>query len=153
MGKRNKRPQVAYNIPQEKKPRFASEEDDADFCWRTAHADLSESQWGWGCISLSHLFQEIAPKLHEFEKSTWGQMIGCDRVHFFPQNEIAREAQKRLDELVKNDVIPEDWYGEDLTAIRITAKARIWGFKVGKCFFLLWWDPEHTVYPVRKQHT
>jgi hypothetical protein len=142
-----------YNPPQEKRPRLPRKEDDPFFCWRTDHADLSDNQWGWGCISLAEFFQKIAPKLLQLEESTWGQMIGRDQVHFFAQADIAPKAQRRLYKLAEKNVIPEDWLGEDLTSIRIAGAERIWGFKNGKYFFLLWWDPDHTVYPVEKRHT
>jgi hypothetical protein len=80
-------------------------------------------------------------------------MIGRDQVHFFAQADITPKAQRRLYKLAEKNVIPEDWLGEDLTSIRIAGAERIWGFKNGKYFFLLWWDPDHTVYPVEKRHT
>ncbi len=148
----NKRPRVEFEIPDKKIPRVPSE-DDSFFCWSTNYADLSDREWGWGRIDLPYFFREIVPKLTRFGEFTWKELIGNNLVHFHSFDGIDKEAQKRLKELVDNGVIPEDWYGEDLTSIHFTGRKRIWGIKDGKRFHLLWWDPDHSVYPVRKKHT
>jgi len=126
---------------------------DEPFRWRTDCADLSDDQWGWNQVSISDFFKEIAPKLQQLEELSWGELIGHDLVHFISQSKIDQNAQMRLLELAEERVIPEDYLGIDLTSMRITGIKRLWGFKQGKYFYLLWWDPFHTVYPVSKKHT
>jgi len=42
---------------------------------------------------------------------------------------------------------------EELFEIRLSGKERVWGTMTGAVFNLLWWDPNHEVYEVKKKHT
>jgi len=151
MVKKNKHPRKKSSPNQLKKPRTAPEAPQR-FRWRTDYADLSDKEWGWGCVSIRELFLGIVKKLHQLEDCSWDEIIGR-KVHFIAPSEIVPKAQKRLKALAAKQCIPDDWSGEDLTSIRLTGEQRVWGFKVVNSFYLLWWDPKHTVYPVPKKHT
>jgi hypothetical protein len=62
-----------------------------------------------------------------------------------PLNEIEKEASDRLRERELDDL--------ELYSFRISAKERIWGIREREAFYIIWWDPGHTVYPVQKKHT
>lgn len=68
------------------------------------------------------------------------------KSHPIPFNKIAREAQKRLKEKELDDL-------EMLYSIRLSGKERIWGKRENEAFYIIWWDPNHTVCPVQKKHT
>ncbi|MDQ1010386.1 hypothetical protein QFZ82_004871 [Streptomyces sp. V4I23] len=51
----------------------------------------------------------------------------------------------RLDELGFGD-------RTEIQRLRFTGKQRLYGFLVGNVF-VLWWDPEHEVYPSPLKHT
>lgn len=152
MASKTRRPRKESDPASSKKPRTASESPQP-FRWRTDHADLSKKGWGWGRLSISEFFRDIASKLHHFEDWTWPDMVAQDQVHFTPPAKIVRKAQKRLEELAKEAIIPDDLIGEELASIHVASRPVVWGYRVGKFFHLLWWDPEHTVYPVEKRHT
>jgi len=147
-----KKPKHRFTPSGTKKPRISTPEEQL-FKWRTDYADLADHGWGWGTISIRDFFKGMAKKLHEFDGWSWARLVSEDIAHFFNPSDIADTAQIRLRELVNENVVPEELLGEELTGIRYTGRARIWGFKVRGCFYLLWWDPKHTVYPVSKKHT
>lgn len=68
--------------------------------------------------------------------------------HEIPISSLPQAAQtslsnRRLDEIVS----------DDLYRFRLNGTARLWGFREGDTFHVLWWDPDHEVYPSSKRHT
>lgn len=56
---------------------------------------------------------------------------------------LCSEARQRL------AVLQLDRELEDakLFRFRVGGTERLWGFRRGGCFYVLWWDPDHQVYP------
>ena len=98
--------------------------------------------WGWHVATTERLLKYIIPKLHNFESMTWADIPGTGS-HEIIVDQICREAQDRLVEIDKND---ED----TLFSLRLTGKRRVWGIRRGAILHLLWWDPEHSVYPTQR---
>ena len=94
-------------------------------------------------IAKENFFLEIHPRLKEFEQKTWGTILKKEgkRNHEIEISKVCRQAQNRLSTLKHTDI-------EKLVSLRITKKQRLWGIRNGRIFQVLWWDPEHTVYPV-----
>jgi hypothetical protein len=42
---------------------------------------------------------------------------------------------------------------EAVLSLRISARERVWGILDGPALQVLWWDPEHQVYPVERRNT
>ncbi len=114
------------------------------FRWRTSSADL-DGEWGWNKIGIKLLFREIIPKLQNYESMTWGEIRG-EGSHFIEVGKCSKEARKRLRYLKLDD-------SEHLFSLRVSGRVRIWGRVQSSIFLILWWDPEHQVYPVEKKHT
>ncbi|MDK8636685.1 hypothetical protein QP866_02440 [Corynebacterium imitans] len=57
----------------------------------------------------------------------------------------AGDAEKRLSELPAVE--------ERLFRFRLSGEARLWGFRSGALFRILWYDPEHQVSPVSLRNT
>lgn len=114
------------------------------FRWKTTIADL-DGEWGWNKIEIKLLFREIIPKLQNYETMTWGEIEGKDS-HFIGVGKCSKEARKRLEELELDDL-------EELFSLRMSGRRRIWGRLQSSIFDILWWDPEHQVYPIEKKHT
>lgn len=127
-----------------KYPNFSKAIINSSFQWRTSSADL-DGEWGWSKVEIKLLFQEIIPKLQNYETMTWGQIEGKES-HFIDVDKCSKEAQKRLEELELEDL-------EELFSLRIGSRKRIWGRLKSSIFQILWWDPEHQVYPVKKKRT
>jgi hypothetical protein len=117
---------------------WTTESADRDGAWESGTA----RQWADECWK-----SVIYPKLEEFGKLTWGEIDqfitgGKDRHKMHHNMEVdilADEAQYRLLEL--------DKHGDIIFRFRLAAKKRLWGFRIVNKFELLWYDPEHEIYP------
>jgi hypothetical protein len=56
-----------------------------------------------------------------------------------------REARDRLVQLGRDD--------QDISCLRLSGTGRLFGFRRGQHFHVLWWDPDHSIYPSHKKHT
>lgn len=112
--------------------------------WRLAKIDM-DGQWGFDkCCELIFIHE----KLKNFESMTWAEIEGkkgkrgAKHNKLIPVCNICREAQNRLTDLqLEYDMI----YSLHLAGLK-----RLWGIRDSEILSILWWDPEHTVYPVEK---
>jgi len=110
-----------------------------------------DGSWSWGPRAWSDEDWNavILPKLIEYSRLTWGEIgkattgSGEKRRkmhHDMPKNSIRDEAQVRIDEVAPgNDII---------FRFRLGGLIRLWGFRVVSEFQILWFDPDHNIYPV-----
>jgi hypothetical protein len=84
----------------------------------------------------------------EYEAKTWSQKLIKEayRNHRIECHMLCKEAQDRLAELGVDDV-------EQLVSYHLSARESVWGILNHNVLDLLWWDPDHLVYPAFKQHT
>ncbi len=129
-----------------KKPKLAGPPsiDGRYLAWRFSNADL-EGPFSWGQISDADR-QTVWNRLREFEKMTVNELKSAGSHHSVSQQNMSRNAKDRLRELQMDDL-------EELHSFRIDGKARLWCIKHENIYAVLWWDPEHKVYPVSKKHT
>lgn len=92
--------------------------------------------------------REIHSKLSDFESMTWGQILleAKKQNHSIRPHQICKEARDRLEVLGYGDL-------DRVFSLRLSGCERIWGVINEGVFTVLWWDPEHTVYPVEKKYT
>lgn len=38
-------------------------------------------------------------------------------------------------------------FGDEMFRFRLGGEQRLWGFRDGRVFHVIWWDPDHDVYP------
>ena len=93
---------------------------------------------------------ELLKFLDELTHKTWGEWEsemsnGRQRHHDHAVTDLTPVAQDRLRQLDENE--------ERIFRFRLKGKCRLWGFRSGDLFRVLWYDPEHSVYPVSKRHT
>ena len=89
----------------------------------------------------------IFPKLSEWEKLTWSEIdnftTGGKERHKMHHNMdvsvLADEAKYRLIEIEK--------FSDIMFRFRLGAKRRLWGFRTVNKFEVIWYDPNHEVYP------
>jgi hypothetical protein len=112
--------------------------------WRVEHLE-SEGPWDWQCLDRNSFFFDILPKIQNFERMFWRDILNRNN-HEISVSQISKEAQKRLAELNLDDV-------DTLVSLRLTGTQRIWGIRVENIFKVLWWDPQHQVYPSLLKHT
>jgi len=74
----------------------------------------------------------------------WREILapGDKRLHhYMPVSDICSEAQRQLEDKKLGDT-------DSLVSLRIKQRERVWGILQGSALLLLWWDPEHLVYPM-----
>lgn len=120
--------------------------------WSRDEVDI-EGSWSWGPRScLDDAWAELLhPFLVEYAKKTWFQ-IGAERTkgkrntrvpkHLaYSIKSICDEAYARLVDLEKDDV-------DEVFRFRLSGKQRLYGITREHMFMVLWWDPDHNVYPM-----
>lgn len=147
MSKRKPRRQSNPKRKKEAKsdPRLTTQ--NQNLIWDVSRID-KDGQWGWSKVDCSYFFAEIWEKMRNFEKKKWSEILGGDHRlnHKVNVSKIEKEAQKRLKELRYDDQ-------EELVSLRLTGKQRLWAIEIEGKAFLLWWDPNHEIYPSHLRHT
>ncbi len=112
--------------------------------WKVVRID-DNSPWGWNHITCPDFLRNIWDKMRNFETMTWGEILGRNH-HAIAVNDIIEPAKKRLEQLGHDDQA-------ELISFHITGRQRIWAIRSGEEAFLLWWDPNHEIYPSHLRHT
>ena len=135
-------------IPQpSKKPRIDStlkNPMDQNPVWQVGILDV-DGPWGWNTIEKELFFKNILPKVINFETMFWKEILKRYN-HEVQVSEISPKAQMRLTQLDLDNT-------ESLVSLRLSGSERIWGIRVDNILQILWWDPNHQVYPSLKKHT
>ncbi|OEJ34194.1 hypothetical protein [Streptomyces subrutilus] len=90
-------------------------------------------------------------KMSEVEKMTVQEMRNASGGKLYKEyatedTGIIREARDRLTSLGLSDMTK-------IGRIRFAGTQRLYGFLEGTVFHVLWWDPNHEVYPSKLKHT
>lgn len=112
--------------------------------WHVSTLDI-DGPWGWTTIQKDTFFDQILPKIKNFESMAWKDILGRSS-HEVDVSKIGPAAQKRLVQLNLDDT-------EQLVSLHLSGKQRIWGIRVANTLRLLWWDPNHQVYPSKLRFT
>lgn len=114
--------------------------------WKVSKVERG-GPFGWHHISREQA-ETIRSKLSSFESMTWFDiLIDSKKFHHIVATEkLSKEAQKRLIEIELDDQ-------DELVSLRLGGTERVWGLREKNAFLLLWWDPEHKVYPSPKKYT
>jgi len=112
--------------------------------WRYCFMDTLK----WSAVGQ---LDELRKKLVSYERMTWAEIDGASKSaegsknHFVDVENLCKEAQKRLEAL--------HLHYNQLYSIALTGRQRLYGIVDEGVFNILWYDPEHEVYPVTKKHT
>lgn len=87
-------------------------------------------------------------KIRQWETMTVHQLVdqGEEPGKDYLSTCIISAAQDRLRELTYDD-------RDRISRLRISGKKRLYGFREGHRFYVLWWDPEHEICPSHKRGT
>lgn len=98
-------------------------------------------RWAWTDISPDDS-QEVAAFLAEISRSTWAEIKqGRNNNHHYQYvSDLVADAQKRLKGIDNLRTF------DQLFRFRLSGSKRLWGVLYDRIFYVLWWDPEHTVY-------
>jgi hypothetical protein len=147
VSKKHKQPVAAFLPPRQKVPRAPLLAPNADRCtpaWRVGILDV-DGPFGWARAPAPTV-REILAKLRGLEAMTWSEILRRPHDHPIAVGALAKSARDRLAELRLDDV-------DELFQIGLSNKERVFGIRHHHVLDLLWWDPEHKVYPVAKKHT
>lgn len=119
--------------------------------WSFASADLE--MWAFSHDHIQDRFwSEILPYFQSLEKQTWNEILLANKKnnHSLNLDDLNKVAQDRLVELKIE--------AESLISLRLSGKHRIYGFRNGRVFNILWYDDDHgdndtCVCRSRKKHT
>lgn len=125
-----------------KTPKIAEHviDDGHPLAWRFCKADRA-GPFAW-LNTTDDKFSEIFEKLIEFENKNWNE-ITKGGSHPIAVPDLCQDARDRLVEIQLDDL-------EELLSLRLTGVNRVWCWKSGHIVMPLWWDPDHKVYPVKK---
>jgi len=106
--------------------------------------------WGWGRISGVEL-RRVRDWVCNMEKLTWNEARnprgpGCKPVSLNSSNAAAAKIKDRLLELKQDDV-------DGLYEFHLDGLTRFWGLRRGHVCHLLWWDPNHEIWPANLRNT
>jgi len=117
--------------------------------WNVGLIDL-ECPWCFKAINETQWWDDIFPKLKNYETMTWQEILDAtggrsrgNNNHEVPICNLIPQARKRLKESNMDDI-------SSLFSLRLTGKQRIWGILDGHVLKLLWFDPEHKICPTLK---
>jgi len=100
-------------------------------------------EWGWHLLDGNEA--ELVLQLKTFGSQTWLEIMaarsGGHKMHHWQDvSSLPSEARKRLAE--------RQWDTDQLFRFRHGGKCRLWGYRDPRgIFHVIWWDPNHRVYP------
>lgn len=101
---------------------------------------------GFGGVGAETL-RAIMGKLAEFERMTVRECFGGRPGKDYEVAEIPEpKALERLETLGLADQTK-------IAVLRLTGRQRLYGFLAGAVFHVVWWDPDHKIWPSRLRHT
>lgn len=114
-------------------------------------SDDETCDWSWHLTSQEST--DLLKFLEELTQKTWGEVqretSGKHKKHHgHALDSICQAAQDRLD---SQGLTAQG--EEELFRFRLSGTRRLWGFKTGSLFKIIWWDKDHRVYPTEKRHT
>jgi hypothetical protein len=146
VSKKNKKPKIEYSPSVTKTPIAQAMPDFNAMppAWRFAKLDLIHpDDWRSTHALDNQTVENIRKRLASFETMTWKQILGADN-HHIEIGKLCAGAQRRLDSLqIATDT---------LVSLRCMRVERLWGIRRENILSLLWWDPNHQVYPVARKN-
>jgi hypothetical protein len=138
---RNKKKPSPGSSKWEKKPVISGPGvfDTNRFQWTTQYA-VCEGSWGWHHIDIAVLLKAVLPKLNELETMTWEQVCRAGS-HPVDKQPLPQEAARYVAEH------HADFVGEAPFSLRLRGAWRVVGYRTGNVLVVLWWDPEHRMFP------
>lgn len=115
--------------------------------WAFHLCDEFHPRWSLNCYPS--LYNDVLKKLQSYEGMTWGEIQSSSggkthgtNSHFEKMSELCKEARKRAEELH----IYEDY----IFSLRLDGKKRLFGLIEDGVFLVIWYDPNHEIYPSEK---
>lgn len=144
-----KRPKHTEKIKTLKKPRKEEIQKEIKemFLWGLGFVDIKyNGEWGWKMFNDIDIIEKIIRTLGNYESMKWSDIEQKSHCGSIDMTKLSNKAQNRLNKLELDD-------NEKLFKLVINGKKRLWGIRDGNKFNVLWYDPNHKVYPVELRNT
>jgi hypothetical protein len=114
--------------------------------WRVALLELVDP-FGWH-VATAEVALQVRQRLAGFESMTWKEILSQAgyRNHFIRCDLLCKDARERLAALRQDDV-------DSVMSLGVTQRSRVFGIMEHNVLKVLWWDPNHLVYPVDRPNT
>ena len=116
--------------------------------WTFRKMDIGHPRWS--IASCNTVYDTIIMKLRDYEGMTWQEIMSASggksegtNNHFEDVADLCKEAQNRLIELHMEDV-------DRIFSLRLASRKRLYGTIEEGIFFVIWYDPNHEIYPLEK---
>lgn len=95
-----------------------------------------------------HPALSVLAKFRDLERLGRRRLVGNlgDPVKVYDVENLPEHVRDRLVEIGRDEL-------DKVCRLRLSGKARLYGALQGNVFYVLWWDPDHQVFPSRKKHT
>lgn len=116
-------------------------------CWRFKHFD-HDGPWGFNGTpgdDVAGLFRRLA-KLEDMKTGEAFCGSGYPGKEYDIEAIPTALARERLDAIGLADMTT-------ISVVRLGGLERVYGFRCGNVFHVVWWDPEHEIWPPQKKHT
>lgn len=121
--------------------------------WTTEGMDVDcgESGCAWSWALTSNEAKKLLEFLSTLHTKTWAEVeshrTSNSRQQHHSQriDSLSKDARRRLGNLGSAE--------EELFRFRLGSKRRLWGYRSGATFRILWWDEHHQVYPTEPKNT
>ena len=146
MAKKNRKIRETHNPKKSKevRPSKKTSTQEKKLVWEVTKID-KDGKWGWNNLSCAKFLKLLWKKMRNFETMTWSEILGS-KHHMISVKDIIKPAQDRLRELDHDDQ-------DELVSFRVSGSERIWAIRSEESSFILWWDPNHEIYPSSKKYT
>jgi hypothetical protein len=116
-------------------------------CWRFTHVDNTKP-WGFSSV-IAETLCDILGHLRKFESMTLNEVFHNGG---YPGKDYDVEALPNSEALA---CLEEAGLADQtkIWALRLGGKPRLYGFLLGNVFHVVFWDPEHEIWPAPLKHT
>jgi len=132
----------------------STQQQNPHFCFRYADRATKEA---WKFKPTESQAPALVDFICEMARLTWAEIeaqrlgSGNNRHKRHHSQEISRLTKAAQDDLTKRRL--SETFDDTIFRFRLNGEQRLWGFRRSRTFHIVWWDPEHRVYPSEKKRT
>lgn len=141
MGRKNKKVTIVESPQPRKIAKYEhSHIEGMPLAWRFSGCDV-EGPFAWTNLQPP-IYKQVIEALRVFETKTWQEIneMGSHPIEAYRLDKIARD---RLEAIGQDDI-------DDIMSFRLNGRNRVWCIRMQNVMRVIWWDPDHKVYPVAK---
>jgi hypothetical protein len=132
----------------------SSQQQKPHFCFQ--HADRA-TQEAWKFRPSGEHAPGLVDFICEMARLTWAEIeaqrlgSGANRHKRHHSQEVRSLVSAAQADVTKRKL--SEKFDDSMFRFRLNGEQRLWGFRRQHVFHVVWWDPEHKVYPTEKKRT